>query len=132
MNYDELTLGTNCDLSVVRNQYSNSNSNYFVVSTDDGHRFTVPKLQFQKTQDAPGSINCIVYDFKNGTPLIRQNLAYVISSYYEKGKVYDFTVKSPSPGNVTSFTLTDDKGFVFKLNNAPKSLLPGKKIKCRV
>ena len=129
MYYNELALGTLCDLKVIG---KNTGNNYFVVSTDDGHSFSVPKLKFQKNSEIPQYISCVVVKIKNGTPIIRQNLSRIISSMYAKGKSYDFTIKAASPGNVSSYSLIDDNGFVFKLNNAPKNLIAGKKIKCRV
>lgn len=129
MNSTDFKINEHCTLPVDKEK---SRFNYFVVKTDDGEEYSIPKLKFQKDSPIPDTLDIYIKDIKDGYVYLRQDLSVIISMFYKEGEEYDFKIKGKKIGKRGSFDVEDDNGLYFSLYNAPASLMRGQTVKCKI
>lgn len=90
MNFSDLRPGTKCFLKEVPEKCKLKE---IVVATDDGYEFSVRKLAFQRNSELPDTLACYIKESFDGHPVVQQDLMYIISEKYEKGRTYTFTIR---------------------------------------
>lgn len=129
MNSTDFKINEHCTLPLDKEK---SRFNYFVVKTDDGEEYSIPKLKFQKDRPIPDTLDIYIKDIKDGYVYLRQDLSVIIRMFYKEGEEYDFKIKGKKIGKPGNFDVEDDNGLFFSLYNAPSSLTRGQIVKCKI
>lgn len=128
--FNDLQKSSRLKLQVVAEK---SKENQFVVRTDDNEEFHLPKMKFQKeSQIIPEWLDVYVRDYVGGYPQLRQDISALIPRFYKEGNEYEFKVRARRPGTKLIYDVEDDNGLFFQLPNAPSTLQPGRRVKCKV
>ena len=124
MNFSDLRPGTKCFLKVVPEKCKLKE---IVVATDDGYEFSVRKLAFQRNSELPDTLACYIKESFDGHPVVQQDLMYIISEKYEKGRTYTFTIRKLPKKKNELYGVEDSLGLIILMGGAPAGLSFGKK-----
>lgn len=128
MNFSDLRPGTKCFLKVVPEKCKLKE---IVVATDDGYEFSVRKLAFQRNSELPDTLACYIKESFDGHPVVQQDLMYIISEKYEKGRTYTFTIRKLPKKKNELYGVEDSLGLIILMGGAPAGLSFGKKVTAR-
>lgn len=117
----------------VKEVISENKKVYYVVIAA-GREYALPLYDFQKEDDRPEKISCLVKEVRNGQPVFVQDTLPLIARLYKEGETYSFWVKADltlQPGGY--YEVADRYGFVFRIpSNGSERLQNHQRVECKV
>ena len=137
-----LPLNTPIELSVTGEICMSSKYYYITHLPDNETDYYIPQYPFQRHTPLPQSCHCIIRSINSGVPYIEQDKFKLLTTLYQKNKVYPFKIISQTidPNTQKSYLMLVDKyQFSYRLylsdhdmNNSQQLFLPDKEINCAV
>lgn len=103
----------------------------FVVRTDDGIEYSIPRLRCQMGKPAPAQLACQVKSAGDGRTILVQDYTNLLMQYYQVGRDYPFSVKARYQGT-NFYELGDELGITYLHQDAAANMVVGQMVRCRV
>lgn len=124
------TIGAKQELKV--KELKKDFKNWYYVVDYDGQEYKVKLFDFQKTQETPSSVTCMLKTNPDGTQSLTQDLVPLIASRYKVGETYSLNVKR-SMERSGQYDAFGSEGFRFHfVNSKGKKYGERQTLLCRV
>lgn len=131
MNYKDLK-NQFADFTVIKD--FGEDENFFRLATPAGE-VHLPKLEFQRNQSLPDTLNCRIKGYNGNMPVLVHNMARYVSEFYadgfQRGQDFEFQVQYQPDKEHNYYRLIDKNGLIFKLFDTRSVLATGQKVICR-
>lgn len=132
MSTETYILGKTYLLPVTEVIHENRRSFYKVLA--NGQEHSILLFPFQRDDERPSQISCLVKDIRDGEPVFVQDTQPLLMRLYHEGETYPFWVKQDrTQFSIPYYEISDWNSFTFKLPAAKgEKLHIRQRIECRV